>query len=171
MVRVYACICVSAFVHVSLGLLTMSGRCEQASGLFQAGQYWYGFLTGSLSSSLDLLFHVFPPFNCGRHGQTALHPATWLELHLFYEWHHQAYTPRMTVCVRVRVCTVHRQQNVSPCVCDFSPVPSLFLFYFPVNSHLDYQNWVCVAVCHPSLTTVLDFYQTKSYKGRTGFPL
>lgn len=88
------CMCV-----ISLWLLTLSGRCEQASGLFHAGLYWYGFLTGSLTLSLDLLFHVFPPFNCGRHGQTALHPATWLELHVFYEWHRQAHAPRMTVCV------------------------------------------------------------------------
>lgn len=26
------------------------------------------------------------------------------------------------------------------------------------------------SVCHPSLTTVLDLYQTKSHKGRSGFP-
>ena len=57
---------------------------------------------------------VFPLFKRSRHGQSALHPATWLELHIFYEWHHQASTPKMTLCVCVCVLATECE---SVCVC------------------------------------------------------
>lgn len=85
--------------EMSLYLLTMSGCCEQSHvcSMLDSTDMDLDWLW---TSSPDALFplplsSLHPPD--GRYGpakHTAVHPATWLELRVFYEWHSQPYTPK-----------------------------------------------------------------------------
>lgn len=109
-------------------------------------------LTRTLTGSEPFArFSPSPPsslhLSCGRHGpakQTAVHPATWLELHCPYEWQHQPYTPR-SLGVICGLCM--RASSESVCLsgfCFFYWVTSIFCCSFLiVDIPVDTQTaWV-----------------------------
>lgn len=118
---------------------------------------------------------VFPPsLLYGRHGpakQTAVHPATWLELHVFYEWQCQPHTPGMLTVMCV-LCTGDSEWVcLSFAVALFAlRVPSAFstvlflLLPFIWTSRTD-SGWL-FAIHHLQLYS-LELYLTYSYKGRS----
>ena len=126
------CVCgreMSFYPSTMSGCREQSGVCSEMDSIdMDLGWFW---------ASHWILFStipVFPP-SYGRHGpakQTAVHPATWLELHLSYEWQLKPYTPRsLTV---IYVCS--EWEILSVFVWDFSfcSVESLWILCCDLTS-------------------------------------